>query len=291
MRIEAPLPQWSIRALDTPETLAGWPALESACARSGRIEVELLAQMSRHGSKVLGVCAENELWGAALGVLGEDQRSDRRVVQARLKLHLLLLMVHPVRRRRGLATALMLGLRRAAELDGLPLITWELDPLDSRSAAFSFHRLGATSSGWLSEKAPALGSRQGPRRIEVDWWLRSRRVQSRAAARRESLTLAHYLEAGAQQLNPAGLNAAGMPTPSILVEGASSPMALLELPTEWSEVRRQDAGLAAAWREQVEGLLEQAFALGYLLTDFLMLENEQYPRAYLVLAAGDSTLG
>jgi predicted GNAT superfamily acetyltransferase len=291
MRIEAPLPEWSIRALDRPEDFAGWPALESACGRTGRVEAEFLAEMSRHGCKLLGIGAGNELWAAALGVLGEDQRSDRRVVQARLKLHLLLLMVHPARRRHGLATALLLGLRRAAELDGLPLITWELDPLDCQSAAFSFHRLGATSSGWLSEKAPARGSRMGPRRIEVDWWLHSRRVQSRAAARRQGLTLAHYLEAGAQQLNPAGLTASGMPTPSIQVEDASSPLALLELPTEWSEVRRLDAGLAAAWRAQVEGILEQAFGRGYWLTDLLVLENEQFPRAYFVLAAGDSTLG
>ena len=283
--------EWAIASLDTPERLAGWEALQASCECEAGVAAGFLVMHARHGGKVLGVVGESGLRAAAVAMLGDDSRSDRRIVQARLKLHLAILLVHPAWRRRGIATALMLSLRRAAEIDGLPLISWELDPLDSRTAALSFHRLGATSSGWVDLRQAAVASGGPGRRIEVDWWLNSQRVQSRAGARRQALTLAHYLEAGAQQVNPAGLNRAGMPTPSRVVEAPSRPLALLELPADAGAFMRQDPSLAAAWRDQVWALLEGAFAQGYLLTDFLTLEQEAFPRAFYVLAAGDSTLG
>jgi len=283
--------EWAIASLDTPERLAGWEALQASCECEAGVAAGFLVMHARHGGKVLGVVGESGLRAAAVAMLGDDSRSDRRIVQARLKLHLAILLVHPAWRRRGIATALMLSLRRAAEIDGLPLISWELDPLDSRTAALSFHRLGATSSGWVDPRQATVASGGPVRRIEVDWWLKSQRVQSRAGARRQALTLAHYLEAGAQQVNPAGLNRAGMPTPSRVVEAPSRPLALLELPADAGAFMRQDPSLAAAWRDQVWALLEGAFAQGYLLTDFLTLEQEAFPRAFYVLAAGDSTLG
>jgi predicted GNAT superfamily acetyltransferase len=283
--------EWAIESLDAPERLAGWEALQAACEGEAGVAAGFLVMLARHGGKVLGVVSESGLRAAAVALLGDDSRSDRRIVQARLKLHLALLLVHPAWRRRGMATALMLSLRRAAEVDGLPLITWELDPLDSRTAALSFHRLGATSSGWVDPRPTTVVNGGPARRIEVDWWLNSQRVHSRAGARRQALGLAHYLEAGAQQVNPAGLNHAGMPTPSNTVEAPSRPLALLEVPADTVAFMGRDPSLAAAWRNQVCELLEGAFAQGYLLTDFLTLEQEAFPRAFYVLAAGDSTLG
>jgi len=283
--------QWQIVSLDTPERLADWQALQAACECDAGVAAEFLALLARHGGKVIGVAGGSGLRAAAVALLGDDGRSDRRIVQARLKLHVALLLVHPAWRRRGLATALMLGLRRAAEVDGLGLITWELDPLDSRTAALSFHRLGASSSGWVDSPQATVAAGRPVPRIEVDWWLSSSRAQSRAGAQRPALTLAHYLEAGAQQVNPAGLNRAGMPTPSPEVEPPSRPLALLEVPADTAAFLRQDPSLAAAWRDQVSALLDGSFARGYLLTDFLTLEQEAFPRAFYVLAAGDSTLG
>lgn len=283
--------EWSIQSLDRPERLTEWQALQNACECSVGIDAGLLAQLARHGGWVLGVAEQGRLRGAAVAVLGGDSRSDRRVAQARLKVHLVALLVDPAWRRRGIATTLMLGLRRAAELDGLPLITWEMDPLDSRTASLSFHRLGASSSAWVGawpEGEPDL--RRG-RPIEVDWWLRSRRVQARASASRPDLALAHYLEAGAQQVNPAGLDARGLPTPSLSPDALDGALILLEVVADLPGLLKKDPELASAWRLQVDALLEQAYAGGYLVTDFLTLEQEAFPRAYLVLAAGESTLG
>lgn len=286
MSREARPPSWRVQPLDSPERLAGWQALQSACGCDAGVAPEFLARLARHGAKVLGVAGECGLCAAAVAVLGEDSRSDRRIVQARLKMHLALLLVHPAWRRQGMAAALLLSVREAAKADGLPLITWEMDPLDSPAASLSLHRLGASSSGWVDAGGPA-----GPRRLEVDWWLNSRRVQSRVDRRRQALSLAHYLEAGVQQVNPAGLNHAGLPTPSLTPEAVGGPLALLEVPANPDAILRQDAGLAEEWRIQVTGILEGAFAQGYLLTDFLTLEQEAFPRAFHVLAAGDSMLG
>jgi predicted GNAT superfamily acetyltransferase len=171
------------------------------------------------------------------------------------------------------------------------LITWELDPLDSHAAALSFHRLGATASGWV-DRPPAIDiAGQAELRMEVDWWLKSTRVPARADGMRAALSLAHYLEAGAQQVNPAGLNDSGLPTPSTDVEPLTRPLVLLEVPADLRGLARENAGLAKAWRDQVRSILEGAVAQGYLLTDFLTLERETFPRAFHVLVAGNSKLG
>ncbi|MCJ7511770.1 MAG: GNAT family N-acetyltransferase [Anaerolineales bacterium] len=277
--------------LASPAQLSGWAKLQTDCGCPAVVPPEVFAALSRHGGTILGVGPATELHGAAAAFLGADARSDRRVVQARLKLHLALLLVHPSWRRKGIATALMQALRRLAEQDGLPLITWELDPLDGEWADLSLHRLGAVSQAWVG--SPLDGECEPPaeRRVEAGWWLRTRRVESRAGFRRESLALAHYLAAGAQPVNPAGLNEAGLRTPSLELEAVAKPIVLMEVPADAAGLARRAPGLAGAWRRQVNTILDEAFEKGYFLTDFLRLEQEAYPRAYHVLASGEGTLG
>ncbi len=282
---------WAVRVLSGSSDIARLISLQIACGCEPLVPEALFSNLARHGGVLLGIDEANDVRGAAVGFLGSDSQSDRKVIQARLKLHLALLLVHPQTRRQGMGLALMRALRRLAEAEGLPLITWEYDPLDTVCAGLSLHKLGAVCQDWALGQGEDAPDADGRPRLQSEWWVQTPRAASRSGGQRASLTLAHYLEAGAQQVNPAGLDAKGSPIPSQDLQPLLKPMALMEVPPSSADLAGGDPGLAIAWRRQVIGLLSAAFRAGYLLTDFLRLDGETYPRAFYVLSQGQSTLG
>jgi predicted GNAT superfamily acetyltransferase len=125
----------------------------------------------------------------------------------------------------------------------------------------------------------------------VDWWVTSNRVESRLEGARPPLDLAHYLSAGAQRLNSAGLGDDGLARPGEQAEDPKQSLALLEIPPNFLDLKRADLGLAAAWRLLTREIFEKAFAAGYVATDFVYLKGEKFPRSYYVLSHGEATLG
>lgn len=106
---------------------------------------------------------------------------------------------------------------------------------------------------------------------------------------RPRLGLAHYLEAGAELLNPP--SSPGVPAlpPSawepILDQECANRLStvLVEIPPDFLALKAADPELALAWRLRTRALFEALFAQGFLITDFLH-EPGPPPRSLYVLS-------
>lgn len=267
-----------------------WPGSETDV-----VPLHLLLTVAQNGGVVLVASEGARIVGFVMGFLGTDEASPDRVAMARLKHCSHMLGVHPHFRDRGLGFELKQAQRLAVIEQGIRLMTWTYDPLMSGNAHLNIHRLGAVSRTYKREVYGPMRDElnQGVRsdRLQVDWWVTSNRVESRLQGSRPPLDLAHYLSAGAQRLNSAGLGEDGLARPG---DGAESPtlnLALVEIPPDFQQLKRADLGLAAEWRALTRTIFETAFQNGYVVTDFVHLKGEKFPRSYYVLSLGEATLG
>lgn len=289
---------WSIRPLESFEDMlrvedlqrAVWPGSER-----GIVPAHLLLTMAHNGGVVLGAFEGGALTGFVFGFLGTDPSSPDRVAMARLKLCSHMLGVHPEREGRGLGFDLKIAQRRAVLQQGIRLITWTYDPLLSRNAHLNIRRLGAVCRTYLrnayGEMEDELNAGLPSDRFLVDWWVTSNRVNARLESSRPPLDLAHYLAAGVPHLNPASLGPDNLPRPFPSPLSAEGNLLLVEIPSDFASIKSLDPGLALAWREHTRQVFETVFSAGYLVTDFIHLKGERFPRSFYLLSFGEGTLG
>ncbi len=267
-----------------------WPGSETDV-----VPLHLLLTVAQNGGIVLVASEGEQVVGFVMGFLGTDQDSPNRVAMARLKHSSHMLGVHPDYRNRGVGLELKRAQRQAVIDQGIRLVTWTYDPLMSVNAHLNIHRLGAVSRTYKREvygpMRDELNQGLHSDRLQVDWWVTSNRVESRLQSSRPPLDLAHYLSAGAQRLNSAGLGEDGLARPGESSETPTENLALVEIPPDFQKLKRADLGLAAEWRALTRVIFENAFARGYVVTDFVHLKGEKFPRSYYVLSLGEATLG
>jgi predicted GNAT superfamily acetyltransferase len=288
----------TIRPLTTPADMLAaeelqrrvWPGNDTEV-----VPVHMLLAVAHGGGVVLGAYDGGRLIGLVVGFLGTDGAHPDRVAMARLKHCSHMLGVDPAYRDRAIGFQLKVAQRDIVGKQGIRLVTWTYDPLLSRNAHLNIRRLGAVSRTYLrevyGEMRDGLNLGLSSDRFLVDWWITSHRVASRLEGQRPPLDLAHFLEAGAQKLNPAALGTDDQPRPTDHPEAPSGSLALVEIPPDFLSLKAKDLELARAWREHTRMVFEQAFSTGYMVTDFVHLRGERVPRSYYLLSFGDSTLG
>lgn len=187
---------------------------------------------------------------------------------------------------------------------GIDLITWTYDPLQSRNAYLNISRLGAVCNAYIrdayGEMRDALNVGISSDRFQVDWWVNTNRVSRRLSRKaRRRLDLAHFLASGAEIINPSKSDDDGFPRPAVETKfstleercqaGIGPPIFLLEIPSNISEIKAFSIELAQVWRLHTRNLLERTFNLGYYATDFIHLPGAA-PRSFYVLSHGEGTL-
>jgi predicted GNAT superfamily acetyltransferase len=259
------------------------------------VPVHMLLAVSQGGGVVLGAFEGERLVGMVFGFLGVDAAHPERVAMARLKHCSHMLAVHPEARARSIGLRLKLAQREAILRQGVRLATWTYDPLLSLNAHLNIRRLGAVCRTSVRDAygpmRDELNAGLPSDRFDVEWWVTSHRVEARLEGRRPPLDLVHFLEGGAQKVNPAALRPDRWPEPAAAIEPFEATLLLAEIPPDFQSLRAADLGLARAWREHSRTLFEQAFEQGYLVTDFIYLRGETSPRAYYVLLQGEATFG
>jgi predicted GNAT superfamily acetyltransferase len=267
-----------------------WPGDETEI-----VPVHMLLAVAHGGGVALGAFDGDRLVGLVFGFLGTDSASPDRVAMARLKHCSHMLGVHPDYRDRSIGYRLKVAQRLAVLEQGIRLVTWTYDPLQSRNAYLNVRRLGAVCKTYLrevyGEMRDGLNAGLPSDRFLVDWWITSHRVSSRLESQRPPLDLAHFLDAGAQKLNPAALGPDDLPRPTDHPESPAGSLALVEIPPDFGRLKERDLELGRAWRAHTRHVFEQAFAAGYLVTDFVHLHGERAPRSYYLLSYGEGTLG
>jgi predicted GNAT superfamily acetyltransferase len=191
-----------------------------------------------------------------------------------------MLGVHPSYRDAGIGFALKRAQWQLVRHQGIDRVTWTYDPLLSRNAYLNITKLGAVCNTYLrnvyGEMRDAMNAGLPSDRFQVDWWVNSRHVEQRMSGEPcPRLGLAHYLEAGAELLNPP--SSSGIPAlPPYTLEPRWDPerarrlsMVLVEIPSDFLILKAADPSLALAWRLRSRALFEALFAQGFVVTDFL----------------------
>jgi predicted GNAT superfamily acetyltransferase len=154
--------------------------------------------------------------------------------------HSHMLAVKPAYRNFNLGYKLKLAKRDAVLAQGINLITWTFDPLQSLNAYFNFTKLGVVSDRYLvnfyGEDATSFLHQSGTDRFWVKWMLNSLRVIKR-------LTKTDTPEDTADKL-------------------------LIEIPGDINAVQQQSPGSAREWRERTRRAFTEAIEAGYVVRDF-----------------------
>lgn len=193
--------------------------------------------------------------------------------------------VRPDWQGKGVGFALKLAQREGVLRQGIELITWTFDPLESRNAHFNLNKLGAVATRLLPDHYGQMrdkpGRGQPSDRLFCEWHLSSERVRARLAGDTPpDLRLGELQTINRTQRLPGGLRA-----PFGFQTGLSAPRLLFEIPHDLQAVRRRDMELARAWRMEARRALCLYLDEGYLATglfhqgdrSFLMLSQAPLP--------------
>jgi predicted GNAT superfamily acetyltransferase len=104
-----------------------------------------------------------------------------------------MLAVDETLRDTGIGYALKLEQRRRAIADGVPLVVWTFDPLQSRNAHFNINKLGCVVRRYVEnfygeEHASVFDAGIGSDRVFAEWWVGSAHVERVIAGQRASAT-------------------------------------------------------------------------------------------------------
>ena len=256
------------------------------------VPLHLLTTVAHNGGVLLGAwdAAEEKLVGFVFGFLGTDQENPRRTAAANLKHCSHMLGVLPDYRDKGVGYQLKLAQRERVLEQGVRLITWTFDPIESRNARLNIARLGCICHTSLrevyGEMQDELNKGLPSDRFQVEWWITSQRVKHKLSGERKRLTFDSFTSARAAILNPTNLPAGGLPQPPRQPTAPEGVFALVELPSDFQTLKAADLRLAREWKLQLRALFEAAFADGYLVTDFLHEIVEGRERSFYVLSHG-----
>ncbi len=224
-------------------------------------EPELLLTVAHNGGLVLGAWDGDTLAGILFGFLG-------RAAGGPLKHCSHLLGVRPAYRGQGIGQALKWAQRAAVLAQGLTLITWTYDPLETPNALLNLHALGAYSviyhPNLYGAMPDGLNAGLPSDRFEVSWWLGSPGVQAQAAGQfRAWPTDAPLINPPLPPRTATGWSRPGNWTPP----SDDDKMVTVAVPADFQALRRADPDLALAWRLHTRAVFQRLFDAGYGATD------------------------
>src|SRR5215470_19990583 len=146
----------------------------------------------------------------------------------------------PGYRDRGVGHALKLKQREIVLAQGIDLITWTFDPLESRNARFNFHKLGATCGLYLRNLYGAMRDKLNAGlpsdRFQVDWRIASPRVEARLRGEAGVSSASALMSEGVPLVNPPG---AGEPLRLSTTEMVGGERILIQIPSDFQSLKAE----------------------------------------------------
>lgn len=201
--------------------------------------------------------------------------------------HSHMLAVKPAYRNFNLGHKLKLAQRERVLAQGITLMTWTFDPLQSLNAYFNFNKLGVLADEYKVDfygaDATSFLHRNGTDRLWVKWPLTSCRVNERLS----NAALPPEVEHATRlvQLQPDD-----SPRRCASEDGLVQEQALIEIPADINALMRSRVDLAFEWREATRWAFTEAIAAGYLVVDFYR-ENRSDQKLGVYLLSINKRLG
>ncbi|MEI6288960.1 MAG: hypothetical protein WCP19_00880 [Chloroflexota bacterium] len=226
---------------------------------------DILLIVQKNGGLCLGAFDQNdELAGLLFGFLG--QTADKKWKHCSHMLGVL-----PAYRNSGISSSLKKAQRDFVLQQGLDLITWTVSPLEGKNSSLNFRKLGGVCRNYLpnfyGDMEDELNHGIPSDRFEMEWWIRSRRVENR-------------LQTGLIQTFPGIQQPEKMIVNPTILENeiripkvntsASTPLTsfLFEVPADIQLIKKNAIDKAVSWIDHTRKSLEQYFRDGFIITDF-----------------------
>jgi predicted GNAT superfamily acetyltransferase len=196
-----------------------------------------------------------------------------------------MLGVLPGRQDSGLGHALKLRQRDYVLEQGLDLIVWTFDPLQSRNAYLNLEKLGCIIREYSVNFLPESGSRFNAGletdRFTTEWWIASRRAREAVAGRRKKEDPASY-----RPVLETRLNHGGWREPVGLRLRSLGKRISVEIPDDIDKLKKADLELARRWREATREAFVALFKKGYVVNGFASVPEVGRRRSSYLLEKG-----
>ena len=221
----------------------------------------MLAAVDNGGFVALGYAPEDpKPAGFVFGFLGIHDYHFRH--------HSHMLAVREPYRGGGLAQQLKEAQRDHCLDQGIEIVAWTMDPLESRNARFNFGKLGTYTRTYhrdfYGEMPDRLNRGLPSDRIYVEWPIGHDRTFKRLRGEDTAPPLEDAEREGIGYL----LRADGE-RPGAVGGTAGASHLLLEIPRAFQDLKAHDPKLALAWRVAAREAFERAFGDGYAAVEFL----------------------
>jgi predicted GNAT superfamily acetyltransferase len=245
------------------------------------VPLHLLLTAQKNGGLVLGAFDEQgTMVGFVFGFLGMTD-------QGQVKHCSHMAGVLPEYQGQQIGYRLKLAQREHVLAQGLDLATWTYDPLEGSNASLNIGKLGVICRTYLPDVYGDTGIQLHlglpTDRFEVEWWVRSQRVEERLESGPGKLTLEEALGMGAERANRTELDGRGLLRSEMDDRALGAEAVLIEIPADFQAIKSADMGLAREWRAQTRKIFEDCFGAGYVATDFISeVQGKQRRNFYLL---------
>ena len=241
------------------------------------IPLNELVILQKHGGQVFGAFERGRLVAFCFGQPG--YRDSHVYHYSRM------LGVLPEFRDSGLGHKLKLKQRDFVLEQGIDLVEWAFDPLQSRNAYLNIEKLGCVIREYHVNLYPGSDSRFNrglePDRFNAEWWIASRRVRDRLAGRKEEYDLEAY-----PPLVASRENARGWQVPGSVRSRLAGKTASIEIPSDVNALKDDDLRLAQLWRLKTREAFLLAFRKGYVVRGFASPIHGARRRSHYLLEKG-----
>lgn len=269
---------FQIRPLLTQDEYRAFQQLEQEVwPNSQMMPNAMLLMVQKNGGLVLGAFdvspqeSGERLIGLLLGFIGLTP-------QGKVKHCSHMVGVHPQHQNQRVGYRLKMAQREHVLAQGIDLVTWTFDPLQSRNAYLNLRKLGAVCNAYLpnhyGEMQDGLNVGVSSDRFQVDWNIASQHVSDRLSGVSTGDSLSALQATGVSIVNP--FSPDQLPAVPPTVYSIESERLLIQVPADFQAIRSADITLACAWREHSRALFETAFAAGYAAIDLLHEQGNSY---------------
>lgn len=179
--------------------------------------------------------------------------------------HSHMLAVKAAYRNFDLGRRLKLAQREHVIQQGIGLMSWTFDPLQSLNAYFNFTKLGVIADQYLpnfyGEDAASFLHRAGTDRLWVSWFVSTDDVKRRIGGVNDQIDFAvavPLVEAGPDD----------SPRRNDLAEGLAQDQAAIEIPADIATLQQHRLETALRWREETRWAFTEAIKAGYFVAAF-----------------------
>ncbi|MEA1870827.1 MAG: hypothetical protein U9N00_01330, partial [Candidatus Bipolaricaulota bacterium] len=264
--------------LQDPHAFSTCEAIQQEITGTVRIPTSVMVDIEQSGGLIIGArenkAEDSTLAGALIDLVGESRGCKSWFT-----------LFHGVRKElqnQGIGHHLRLRERMEGKREGIALVTWAIDPLESKPPHLAFNKLAAIAASY---KRDMYGEATAPEhsglatrslamhglatdRLIVEWWLDSPRVSGVINRRR----LPHHFHLGLDKMEvitKTRLVKDGIRRLSSYEEAPRGKVILVEIPADLDRLCDEDLALARDWRLKTRDLFERLLTNGYTMTGFV----------------------